>query len=391
MDIMKENRTVAQDTAKGIMIIIVVLFHCFMATFEVAMDALSSFNIMIAITPFLLSSFFFYAGYNYVDRGKSFKENVKRRAKQLLLPIVVTYIVAIVLLSSIELIYDHSNVGQMFTAIGNSIVYSLMSEPTALLVGYPSSGLTLFSVILNLGLLWFLYCLFVCSIFFYLLVKFTNKRLVNLFSVVIALLIGSFCLGEFVGVYLPYTIQCYPVVLAIMLTAAYLRQKNFLNRPIASKKQSVYLCLNALIAEGIIVGVCVVCHHHFGAIYTGAMPGGLFDNSLRGFDAIIGFSFSILGTYFIHTVCRLLCKVPVVGVSLSYLGSHSAVFYLFHPIPIVFADAFFFNKQTFSMYGQSFIYLGFTFVVLTGVCFLLDFLRRKKQNPQDNVKTTFNA
>ena len=289
-----KKRTGAQDAAKGIMIIMVILFHCYLMTFEVPDDALGKFNIVIAIVPFLLSSFFFYTGYNYVPNKRTFKENIARRAKQLLIPLVFVFVIDVILLSSMELIFAHDNVGGTFKAIGNSILFGLMSQPTALLTGFPKEGGVLFSLVLGLGLLWFLYCLFICSIFFYLLVNFTNKKATNLISVVIVCLVGSFCLGEFVGVYLPYTVQCYPVVLAIMLTAAHLRQSRFLNKRIRSKKESILHCINALVAEGLIIGISLACHYHFGAVLTGSIPGGLFDASLRGFDAIIAYVFSII-------------------------------------------------------------------------------------------------
>ena len=374
---MDKNRTRAQDIAKGMMIMGVVFFHCYLMIFATPSDALSSFNISMAIAPFLLSTFFFYAGYNYVANKRTFKENIIRRAKQLLIPLVVCFAISVLAMSTMELIFNHNDIGGTFHAIGNTILYSLMSEPLALLIGFPQSGGTVFSLILSLGLLWFLYCLFTCSIFFYLLVKFTNKRLINLISVVIVLLVMAFCLGEFVGTYLPYTVQYYPVVLAIMLTGAYLKQKNFLDREISSKKDIVLHTLNAIIAEGLVVGTCLICHYHFGALLTGSFPGGMFDSSLKGFDAFIGFGFSILGTYFIHTVSRLIKKIPGVGFSLAWLGSHSALFYLFHPIYIVFAFIVFFQKQIMWGIGQAFILFAFAILMLVLMCVIIDLIKRK--------------
>ena len=361
-------------------------------------DALASFDILMALFPFLLSTFFFYTGYNYVPNGKSFKENILRRAKQLLIPLVLCYVISIVLMSSMELIFNYQDIGATFQSIGNSILYSLMSEPLALMIKFPQSGGTLFSLILSLGLLWFIYCLFICSIFFYLLVNFTNKRVENLLSVVIILLAIAFCLGEFVGVYLPYTVQCYPVVLAIMLTAAYLRKSHFLNRRILSKRDSVHHAINMILAEGIIVGTCFVCHHHFGAIFTGSMPGGVFDYSLKGFDAFVAFIFSIVGTYFIHTLCRLIKHVPAVGKILQWIGNHSSLFYLFHPIPLVFAQTFIFQRKVIWGKAQAFVYVAFTVSILVLVCLLLDFVVKKKhiqrpiaeevenaKDPEDNI------
>lgn len=375
---MEKKRTRAQDAAKGLMIIAVVFFHAYLMTFDTPSDALGSFNILGAFFPFLLSSFFFYTGYNYVPNGKSFKENFAKRAKQLLLPIIFCYIITIVSISTMELIYNHNDIGGTFQAIGNTILYSLMSEPLALMIKFPQSGGTVFGILLGLGLLWFLYCLFVCSIFFYLLVNFTNKKPSNLISVVIVLLTMSFCLGEFVGVYLPYTVQCYPLVLAIMLVAAYLRQSHFLNRRILSKRDSWHHAINMIVAEGLIVGISLACHYHFGATFTGSMPGGLFNYSLKGFDAFIIFIFSIIGTYFLHTLCRLIKHIPVVGISLQWIGNHSALFYLFHPIPLTLASIVFFQKKIIWGRAQAFVFVAFAVIFLSLICLLMDLIVKKK-------------
>ena len=386
---MEKKRTRAQDAAKGIMIMIVVAFHSYLMIFPTAGDALTSFNIMMALFPFLLSTFFFYTGYNYVPNKRTFKENVLRRAKQLLIPLLLCYVISILTIGPMELIFasiNHIDIGATFHSIGNSILYSLMSEPMAQMIKFPQNGGTLFSFILSLGLLWFLYCLFICSIFFYALVNYTNKKLSHLVSVVIILLIGAFCLGEFVGVYLPYTVQCYPVVLAIMLTAAYLRQNHFLNKRISNKKESIFHAINMIIAEGIIVGTCFACHYHFGALLTGSLPGGLFDYSLRGFDAFIAFFFSIIGTYFIHTLCRLIKHVPGLGSFLQWVGNHSAVFYLFHPIFLTFASIVFFQQRYMWGIGQGFIYLGFTLAMLILTCLIIDLIAKKKKIKHEMVE-----
>ena len=379
---MEKKRTRAQDAAKGLMIIGVVFFHCYIACFDNAMDGALSFSILGAIFPFLLSSFFFYTGYNYVPNGRSFKENILRRAKQLLIPLAICFAISTITLSTMELIFDHGDVGATFTKIGNTILYSLMSEPLSIMIGFPKSGGTLFSLVLALGLLWFLYCLFICSIFFYLLVNHTNKKLSTLISVDIILLVLAFILGQFVGVYLPYTVQCYPVVIAIMLTAAYLRQSHFLNRRILTKKDSLFHALNMLIAEGIVIGICLACHYLFGATVTGTLPGGMFDPVLKGFDAFIAFLFSIVGTYFIHTLCRLIKHIPLVGKALQWVGNHSAIFYLFHPIFLTLTMIVVFQKRIVWGMWQSFFYLAVTIAFLVGVCLLIDFIVKKKQIAQ---------
>ena len=378
---MDKKRTVAQDAAKGIMILGVVFFHCFLMSFTDYKDSIKQFNLFMAFFPFIMGAFFFYSGYNYQNNGRSYKENILRRVKQLLIPMVIAFAISVVLISSMELIYNHNDVGLTFQRIGNSILMFLMSEPLAIMIGFPSpeSAGVVFELLLSLGLLWFLYALFICSIFFYLLVNYTNKKLSRLISVVALLLISAFCLGQFVGPYLPYTVQSYPVILAIMLTGAYLRQSHFLNRRIKSKKDIVFKVINTLVAEGLIVGICLLMYYAFGALSTGSLPGGQFDATLRGFDAFTGYAFAILGTYFIHTTCRLIKRIPVVGATLAWLGNHTATFYLFHPIFLDFYAIVVFQKQIKWGRWQALFYLVVVVASLSLLCFLLDLLFTKKK------------
>lgn len=107
---MNKHRTLAQDAAKGLMIIAVIFFHCYLTTFAVPVDALSQFSLLSAFFPFLLSSFFFYAGYNYTPNERTFKQNVARRAKQLLIPLAIAFVISVLLIGSMELIFDHNDV-----------------------------------------------------------------------------------------------------------------------------------------------------------------------------------------------------------------------------------------------------------------------------------------
>lgn len=383
----QRKRTGAQDSAKGLMIIAVVFFHCYLMTFEKSTDALGNFNILIALFPFLLSVFFFYAGYNYQQGGRTVKEHIIRRAKQLLIPMLGALVISTVLISSLELIYDHGDIGATFLAIWNSILHGLMSDPLAVMIGWPHNGGEIYQLYLALGLLWFLYALFICSLFFYPLVRFTNKKLETLISVDILLLVIAFCMGQFLGVYLPYTVQCYPVIIAIMLTAAYLRQSHFLNRRILTKKASIRHAINMVIAEGIIAGTCLACHYQFGALLTGSLPGGMFDPVMKGFDAIIAFIFSIIGSYFIHTLCRLLKYIPVFGTVTQWIGNHSAIFYLFHPIFIDLVAIVIFQKKRMWGLGQAFFYVFVVVALISGVCLLLDIFIKKKHLDKEYLES----
>ena len=56
---MEKKRTRAQDAAKGLMIIAVVFFHCYLLVAPNPTAAVMNFNILAAFFPFLLSTFFF--------------------------------------------------------------------------------------------------------------------------------------------------------------------------------------------------------------------------------------------------------------------------------------------------------------------------------------------
>lgn len=378
-----KHRTVAQDAAKGMMIIAVIFFHCYLVTFESVADALGQFSLLSALFPFLLSSFFFYSGYNYSPNERTYKENIIRRAKQLLIPMGIALVVSTLLISAMELIFHYDDAPATFEKIINSVLYSLMSEPLAFMSGFAATHPVIFEIVMALGLLWFLYALFICSLVFYWLVKYTNKSLLVLILIDLGLLTTSFCLGQFVGVYLPYTVQCYPVIIAVMLTAAYLRKYHFLNRRITSKKASALTCINMLIAEGIIVGTCLICYYAFGATTTGSLPGGKFDDVLKGFDAFITFAFSILGTYFLHTICRTIKHIPVVGMCLQWVGNHSAIFYLFHPIFLNLAEIVIFQKKIVWGHGQAYFYVMIVVAALVLLCLLIDSIFKKKHKDVD--------
>ena len=367
----------AQDIAKGMMIIGVIFFHCYLMTFENHTESLQNFNILLALFPFILCVFFFYSGYNYKPNNRTYLQNVAKRAKQLLIPMVFAFLISAVLISAMELAFHYNEAVPTLHAIGNSLLYGLMSEPTAIMIGFPQEGGFIFELALSLGLLWFILALFSASLIFFLLVKYTNKRLSVLISIVAILLIAAFCMGEFIGTYLPYAVESYPIAAALMLVASYLKQHNFLDRPMDNKKGVAILIINSLIAEGLIVGTTLFLHYKVGSMTAGILPGGMFDSALGGFDAFISFAFGVLGVYFIHTLSRFIELIPVVSKGLAWIGKRSAVFYLFHPIFIDLAAIAIFQKGVPWGQAQGFFY---TFVVLLAmilVFLLIEFLMKK--------------
>lgn len=188
-------------------------------------SVISNFNILFLIFPCVIGVFFFYSGYNYKPQKRTKKESIKKRTKQLLLPLLIIWVLSTILVVPMLLLTNSATLD----SIKQSYVYVAISEPWAMMIGMNILTCN-FDLILCIEVGWFLYTLWIVSCIFYLIVDFVNEKL-SRHIITVALLVSiSFVMGKFIGTYLPFVINCYPVVLAIMLTAAYLKKRNFLDK-----------------------------------------------------------------------------------------------------------------------------------------------------------------
>ena len=373
MTLPKESN--AQNIVKGLLITSVIFFHAMMLpALPDTESVLSEFNILFVLFPFLMMVFFFYAGYNYTSGKRTPWQNIKRRTFQLLIPFVASFALSVGLIFAIRLPQ-----GESLEALGNSILYFLMSESTTAMIGFPANGLLSFDLYLALGILWFLYCLYIVSIFFYLIVDYVIKKPAILFSVIFGLLIIGFLLGQFVGTTLPYAVQCYPVVLAIMLLAAFLKKFDFLDKKPESKKDIVFLVINALVAELIIAGFGLFGYFNYGVTMIGALPGGRFDVALKGYDAFIAFVMGFLGTYVAHQLAKLIGLIPGVSFALGWYGNYSSLTYLLHPICLVFIHRVIFQSEVVLGDFQPYLYVFITIAFLVVIYIIIDLIKNSIQ------------
>lgn len=362
----------SQNIAKGILICSVIFFH---SKIFIDYSVINNFNILFLVFPCLIGVFFFYSGYNYTPKKRTAKESIKRRTKQLLLPIPIIWGLSTILVVPMLLF---TNSATLYN-IKQSFVYVTMSEPWALLSGFDISTFN-FDLAVCIGVYWFLYTLWIVSCIFYLIVDYVNEKISRHIITVALLLFISFLIGEFVGPYLPFTIQCYPVVLAIMLTAAYLKKSNFLDK----EESKAMMCTKVITFELIIILISTICYFVFGANLVGSLMGGRFNSSINGLDAYISYIFAILGTYIIHNISKLISKIPVIGTIIEKFGQNSAFVYITHGITISYIDTLIFhrNHNLFSSTVQSTIYLLIAIVIYT-ILFRI-FKRGKRKNEQRN-------
>ena len=361
-----------QNITKGILLCSVIFFH---SKIFIDYSVIDNFNILFLIFPCLMSVFFFYSGYNYNPKKRTPKESIIRRSKQLLLPIPIIWGLSTILVVPMLLL---TNSATLYN-IKQSFVYVIMSEPWALLSGFDISTFN-FDLTVCIGVYWFLYTLWIVSCIFYLIVDFVNEKLSRHIITVALLLFTSFLIGNLVGPYLPFTIQCYPVILAIMLTAAYLKKSNFLDK----EENRTTIFTKVVLFELIIFLISSFCYFTFGANLVGALMGGRFNSSINGLDAYIAYLFAILGTYIIHSISKLVSKMPLIGNFLEKFGENSAFIYITHAIIISYVDTLIFNKnhELFSSNIQGTIYL---LIILVIYLILFKILKRGKiRNEQRN-------
>ncbi len=337
MDDTIKERSIVQDMVKGLLILFVIYFH---ATMFGDSNALTTFNILYCVFPCLMSVFFFYSGYNYSPKGRTYKEKISHRAKQLLLPIPIVFVVATLLVGGLQMITGNATL----QAVLYGDLYFLLSEG-----GFDLLGISIASgcidVILAVGILWFLYVLFIISAVFYLIVDWTIEKTSRFLGVTAICLLISFMIVQFVGVSLPHMVQAYPVILAIMLAGAYLKTKNFLDRPADSPKALWSIIITTIVFEAAIFFSCYFCHVQFGADLVGAMPGGQFNAVIKGFDVFIVFIASILGTYVIHTLMRLLSNIKLLRIAFGYIGKRLSLVYLTHTTILSFVVTLIFGRD----------------------------------------------
>ena len=361
-----------QNIAKGILICAVIFFHC---KLYIDYSTLSSFNILFLIFPCLIGIFFFYSGYNYKPQKRIIKESIKRRTKQLLLPLLIIWVLTSILVVPMLLLTNSTTLYN----IKQSYVYVAMTEPWALMSGMNIST-CIFDLIVCIGAGWFLYTLWIVSCIFYAIVDFVNEKLSRHIIVVALLLFISFLMGKFIGPYLPFVVQCYPVVLAIMLTAAYLKKGNFLD----NEENTAMMCIKAILFELIIILISTICYFSFGTNIVGSLMGGSFNSIINGLDAYISYVFAILGTYIIHSISKLVSKIPGISTVFEKFGENSALIYITHAIIISYVDTLIFHKNH-EIFNGDILSVIYLFIVLVIYVFLYRIFKRGKiRNEQRN-------
>lgn len=304
----KKERMIEQDIAKGIAIILVIALHTLTLKSSI-------YNILGGIFGFIMPFYFFMAGYNHRPYRYTYKEILKRRFKQIIIPFF-TYSISILIIAAI---YYMACEGYTIKMVLMTYLNLLLSTSFCKQVGIEIISGGLYSTIM---VFWFIQMLFAASLIFYLVVDYALEKASRLISIIIGLLFITMLFGHF-NFHLPFYLAEAPAIAAIMLLGAFFGQKELLS----NKTKLSFIIMNSIIAYALFIILAMLFKG------SGFIAGGnLWDKRIYEWAVLLSFVFAIVGTYpFVH-VCRLLRNVKFVSKGLAWCGNNSMPLLFIHGV-----------------------------------------------------------
>ena len=294
-----KQRMVSQDIAKGIAILTVVMLHTVLLTREIGTPVFLLFG-------FGMPFFLFMSGYNYNNRGGSPWKTMITRVRMLVNTILHYSFVIFILMGVYFLIRKEATVPELI----QSYAAFLISKWGARLIGW-NLPQQLYQRLL--GPYWFLQFLTTGSVLFYLCVDQALKSRARAISM-IALLSSMSCVLIELHVVLPWGIQHAPAVAAVMVLAAWLHKENALFNDSIRK---VWVWINS-IAGILIIALIQIKHPKAGMFGAGSLG-----EVMGGAEVYVLLVISVLFTYYLVSLSRLVEKIKGLSDVLAWLGRHT--------------------------------------------------------------------
>ena len=304
----KKGRMIEQDIAKGIAIILVIALHTLTLKSSI-------YNILGGIFGFIMPFYFFMAGYNHRPYRYTYKEILKRRFKQIIIPFF-TYSISILIIAAI---YYMACEGYTIKMVLMTYLNLLLSTSFCKQVGIEIISGGLYNTIM---VFWFIQMLFAASLIFYFVVDYALEKASRLISIIIGLLFITMLFGHF-NFHLPFYLAEAPAIAAIMLLGAFFGQKELLS----NKTKLSFIIMNSIISYALFIILAMLFKG------SGFIAGGnLWDKRIYEWAVLLSFVFAIVGTYpFVH-VCRLLRNVKFVSKGLAWCGNNSMPLLFIHGV-----------------------------------------------------------
>ena len=367
VETIKKPRMLEQDIAKGIGILLVLALHTLTLNKGI-------YQILGGVFGFIMPFFFFMAGYNHRPYRYKYKEILKKRCKQILIPFFI-YSISILIIGAVYyMIAKDYTIKDVVMTYVNLILHKSFCR----MVGIEIINGGLSSCIMSF---WFVQLLFVASIIFYAVVDYALEKASRLISIIAGLLIITMVFAHF-NLYLPFYLAEASGIAAIMLMGAFFGQKELLS----NKTKLSFIIINSLVAYVLFVVLALLFKG------SGFIAGGmLWDKRINEWAVLLSFTFAILGTYpFVHA-CRLLIHTGIVRKALVWCGNKSMYLLFIHGVIQLYVCVIL-NMEPFRMSMMSeindfrtFYVFAIEIVVSVLVIMLIDFIKKLIKNKKEKV------
>jgi fucose 4-O-acetylase-like acetyltransferase len=302
------KRTQFVDMMKGLAILLVVVYHL-----------LGPCGVKTAVSHFVdiaMVIFFLFSGYFHRTGKRSIGENLKSRAKGLLIPFF-KYSLFFWAVGSVYLVASGTPVEEAFYCLRNFFGGCIWDRTIQNWFGWEYYSLG--KRYLFLADFWFLLVMMLASILFFLIVDHVIKsKGKTLFAAAVLFAVTGVLRGF--GISLPYTIQMVPFWTAFMLLGAFAGQyRLFENESLTGAKEMVLSVLS--LAGGVVISILK-------APNPDLFRGTFAENEV--ISMLLCILASLLFIWGLGTVFKRLEKSGARVSELAWLGSHSLLIYLYH-------------------------------------------------------------
>ena len=349
------KRDPVQDIAKGIGMLFVIFLHTTTLYTVGGRDTVPSGLVTIlflSLMGYMMPFYFLISGFNYKP-GLSYGQSVRKRARQLLVPLV-NYTIAIwIILGAYLCLRGETDAWTLF----KSYIAYWLTDPLAGWVGLDASRTLVAQAV---GPTWFIKCLMVSYLIFAAVAPAAVKKHGTMFSAIVGLVFLTYIITLFVDD-LPWDAEIAPAAAAMMLIGILMRKRELFG---ARHSNAMWNTINSLVALALLV------HLQVKVPGVGMISGGRINFQMGAVEVFITMVCGVLGTYFLMNVGKLLVKVKGLNAFLAYTGQNSLTVLILHgPIMRIYADIFGLTGTPAGSFGLTNLYI-FLLTLLTSVLFI---------------------
>ena len=351
-----KKRDPVQDIAKGFGMLFVIFLHTTTLFTVGGRDTVPSGLVTIlflSLMGYMMPFFFLISGYNYKPGNLSYRDSVRKRARQLLVPLFNYTVVIWIILGTYLCLRGETDPWTVF----KSYIAYWLTDPLAGWVGLDASR-TL--VAQTVGPTWFIKCLMVAYLIFAAVAPAAVKKHGTMFSAIVGLVFLTYIITLFVDD-LPWDAEIAPAAAAMMLIGILMRKRDLFGERHSNTKWNI---INSLVALAILIYLQVK------ATGVGMISGGRINYQMGPVEVFLTMVCGVLGTFFLMNISKLLVKIKGLNAFLAYVGQNSLIVLILHgPIMRIYCDLFGLTGTPAGSFGLTNLYV-FLLTLLTTVIFI---------------------